>query len=153
MHRRSTRITFIVLLVGLLVAALLPAGAQVEPGGAFIDDDGNVHEGYIEAIAAEGITRGCNPPDNDRYCPADPVTRGEMAAFLTRALSLAGSGTDRFVDDEDSIFEDDINALAEAGITRGCNPPDNDRFCADDPVTRAQMAAFLHRAAGLLPDS
>ena len=28
---------------------------------AFIDDDGNVHKGVIEAIAAEGITRGCNP--------------------------------------------------------------------------------------------
>jgi hypothetical protein len=152
MHRRSTRFTFIVLLVGLLVAALLPAGAQVDPGGTFIDDDGNVHEGYIEAIAAEGITRGCNPPDNDRYCPADPVTRGEMAAFLTRALGLAGSATDHFVDDEDSVFESDIDALAAAGITRGCNPPDNDRFCPNDHVTRGQMAAFLVRGFGYTDD-
>jgi len=33
-----------------------------------------------------------------------------------------------------------------AGITAGCDPPVNDRFCPDDVVTRGQMAAFLHRA-------
>jgi hypothetical protein len=41
----------------------------------------------IAALAQAGITRGCNPPTNDRYCPDDNVTRGQMAAFLTRALS------------------------------------------------------------------
>jgi hypothetical protein len=148
-HRSIARIASIIALTGLMIAALLPAGAQeLDPGGTFIDDDGNVHEGYIEAIAAEGITRGCNPPDNDRYCPADPVSRGEMAAFLTRALGLSGSAADEFVDDDDSVFENDINALAAAGITRGCNPPDNDRFCPDGNVTRGQMAAFLVRAMG-----
>jgi hypothetical protein len=29
---------------------------------------------------------GCNPPVNDRFCPAQSVTRGQMAAFLNRAL-------------------------------------------------------------------
>ena len=42
--------------IGPLAAAPLPAG------GSFRDDDGNVHEGSIETIAAAGITRGCNPP-------------------------------------------------------------------------------------------
>ncbi|MFP3915765.1 MAG: S8 family serine peptidase, partial [Actinomycetota bacterium] len=31
------------------------------------------------------------------------------------------------------VFHDDIAWLAGAGITRGCNPPVNDRFCPDDP--------------------
>jgi len=35
------------------------------PGGTFVDDDGNLQEGNIEAIAALGITRGRNPPEND----------------------------------------------------------------------------------------
>ncbi len=109
---------------------------------------GNVHEGYIEAIAARGITRGCNPPANDRYCPSQPVTRGQMAAFLVRALDLPAGDIDSFVDDEGSIFEDDINRLAAAGITRGCNPPEADQFCPLDSVTRGQMAAFLVRAYG-----
>jgi hypothetical protein len=36
-----------------------------------------------------------------------------------------------------------INAIAEAGITLGCEPG---RFCPDDGVTRGQMATFLIRA-------
>ncbi|MDH4117368.1 MAG: S-layer homology domain-containing protein, partial [Acidimicrobiia bacterium] len=40
----------------------------------------------IQALAAAGVTLGCNPPDNDRYCPDSPVTRAEMATFLARAL-------------------------------------------------------------------
>ena len=56
--------------------------------GTFADDDGNVHEANIEAIAAKGITLGCNPPDNSRYCPEDSVTRGAMAAFIARAMGL-----------------------------------------------------------------
>lgn len=118
-----------------------PAPAE----GAFVDDDDSVHQSDIEALAVSGITRGCNPPANDRFCPDDPVTRGQMAAFLTRALELpAGSGG--FVDTTGHVFAADVRSLASAGITRGCNPPTNDRFCPDDPVTRAQMASFLTRA-------
>jgi hypothetical protein len=40
----------------------------------------------IEALAASGITTGCATPGN--FCPNDNVTRGEMAAFITRALGL-----------------------------------------------------------------
>lgn len=126
--------------------------SELPPGGTFLDDDGNIHEADIEAIAAEGITRGCNPTWNDRYCPRDPVTRGQMAAFIRRALDLGGSDEDFFTDDDDSTFEGDINALAEAGITKGCNPPLNNRFCPDDLVTRGQMAAFLVRILGLTDD-
>jgi hypothetical protein len=122
------------------------AGVFERPSGAFIDVAGNPHEGFIYAIAAEGITRGCNPPFNDRYCPDDPVTRGQMSAFLNRALDLPTTTRDWFSDDDGSIFEDDINRLAAAGITKGCNPPANTRFCPDDPVMREQMAAFLVRA-------
>jgi len=138
-------LTVLVVFVALMAAAALPAAA-VDPGGSFVDDDGNVHESAIEAVAAAGITRGCNPPDNDRYCPSDPVTRGQMAAFLVRALDAEGAiEGDRFVDDDDSVFEADIERLAAAGVARGCNPPANDRFCPDSLVTRGEMAAFLVR--------
>jgi hypothetical protein len=75
-----------------------------------------------------------------------------MAAFLVRALGLTDQGTTDFIDDNGSIFEADIEKLAAAGITKGCNPPDNTKFCPGDHVTRGQMAAFLNRAlAGLWP--
>ena len=120
--------------------------AALPPGGSFIDDDGNVHEGAIEGIAAVGITRGCNPPSNDRYCPDSTVNREQMAAFLARALDLPAADRDYFTDDEGNIFESDINRLAAAGITRGCNPPASDRFCPHGSMTRGAMAAMLARA-------
>ena len=42
--------------------------------------------GDIAAIARAGITFGCNPPLNDRFCPDDAVTRGEMATLLMRSV-------------------------------------------------------------------
>ena len=75
-----------------------------------------------------------------------------MAGVLTRALALTDDGGGNlFIDDDIWIFEPDIDKLATAGITRGCNPPENTMFCPGDPVTRGQMAAFLHRAEGLIP--
>ncbi len=129
-----------------LVRALdLPAAAN-DP---FTDTADSVHRSDIAALAQAGITRGCNPPDNDLYCPTASVTRAQMAAFLVRGLNLNGDmGGTRFTDDDGSIFELDIEKLAGAGITRGCNPPVNDRFCPNDPVSRGQMAAFLNRAVG-----
>jgi hypothetical protein len=121
--------------------------------GSFSDDDASVFEPDIEWLAGEGITRGCNPPVNDMFCPHDPVTRGQMAAFLVRALALTDDGGgNSFVDDDGSIFENDIAKLAAAGITRGCNPPVNNMFCPNANVTRGQMAAFLVRALGYTDD-
>jgi hypothetical protein len=113
----------------------------------FVDvPEGSTFDADIEWLADQGITKGCNPPVNDRFCPTDPVTREQLAAFLVRALDLTDDGGgNTFVDDNGSVFEDDIAKLAAAGITKGCNPPVNDRFCPTDPVTREQLAAFLHR--------
>ena len=113
----------------------------------FTDDAGSVHEADINALAEAGVTKGCNPPDNTRYCPERPVTRGEMAAFLVRAYGYEDDGGgNRFTDDDGSVFERDIDRLATAGVTKGCNPPDNTRYCPGDSVTREQMASFLARA-------
>ena len=96
-----------------------------------------------------GITSGCNPPDNDLFCPDSLVTRGQMAAFLVRALGYTDDGGGNlFIDDDVSIFEPDIDRLGTAGVTLGCNPPTNNQFCPDSLVTRGQMAAFLQRALG-----
>lgn len=176
--------------------------------GTFRDDDTSVHQGNIEIIAELGITLGCNPPDNDMFCPERKLSRGEMTAFLRRlldlpsvtddyfdddgtsvfeddinALAAAGigfgctsteycpdadllreemaelmvrsfaytnpDGTDYFIDDDESAFEDSINKLRAAGMTVGCNPPTSDLFCPTRPLTRAEMATFLARALGL----
>ena len=115
------------------------------PGTAtdyFTDDNGTLFESDINRLAAAGITKGCTPTT---FCPDLSVTRGQMAAFLVRALGLPGTATDYFSDDNGTLFESDINRLAAAGITKGCTAT---TFCPDLSVTRGQMAAFLHRALG-----
>jgi hypothetical protein len=146
-HRSAVRLLVV---VAVTVTALAVAAADLPPGGTFLDDDLSVHEGSIEAIAAAGITLGCNPPANTNFCPRDSVTRAQMAAFLVRALGLPPVASSPFTDVE-GIFTDDINRLAAAGITRGCNPPANTEFCPKKAVTREQMAAFLTRALSLPP--
>ncbi len=120
-HRHITRMIGGVMLVFLMGIGV--AWAALPPGGTFTDDDGSIFEGAIEAIAAEGITKGCNPPVNDRFCPDDNVTRGAMAAFLVRAKGYTDNGGgDLFIDDDGSIFENAIDRLGTAGVTKGCKP-------------------------------
>jgi hypothetical protein len=146
--------------LGMLGIGVLPvlltasvAFADLPPGGTFIDDNDSIFEGAIEAIAAEGITEGCNPPKNSRFCPDDPVTRGEMAVFLTRAFGYSDDGGGGlFVDDDSLFYETAADRLKTAGVTEGCNPPRNNRYCGERFVTRGQMAAFIVRARGLVDD-
>ncbi len=117
--------------------------------GTFYDDDGSVHERGIEAMAAAGITQSCNPPFKDMFCPRQTLTRAQAATFFARALKLPAISNDYFRDDNGHLLEGGINRLAEAGITKGCNPPANDQFCPDRALTRAEFAAFIARALGL----
>jgi hypothetical protein len=129
---------------GEMAAFLHRAFPAIPPVGApqsFDDTGGSEFGPDIAWLSATGITRGCGPTS---FCPAEPVTRQQMAAFLVRALDLPmASNPDPFSDDDRSIFEEDIARLAAADITRGCGP---ELFCPSDPVTRDQMAAFIHRA-------
>jgi hypothetical protein len=40
---------------------------------------------FIEALARSGVTAGCAPGS---FCPDNPISRGEMAVFLSAALGL-----------------------------------------------------------------
>src|SRR5690606_16782609 len=110
---------------GQMAAFLVRAFGYTDDGGGdlFDDDNGNVFEGDIDRLATAGVTRGCNPPTNNNFCPDDNVTRGQMAAFLVRAFGYTDDGGgDLFDDDNGNVFEGDIDRLATAGVTRGCNP-------------------------------
>ena len=147
--RGSMAFVVVLSLVSLVAIVTSSDSLSALATNTFVDDDGNIHEANIEYIAAAGVTRGCNPPANTNYCPSGTVTRGQMAAFLVRALELPPTSVDFFVDDSSSIFQSDINRLAASGITLGCNPPANTNFCPNGNVTRGQMAAFLKRGFNL----
>jgi hypothetical protein len=128
------------------MASFLARALSLPPqsGGPFSDIAGNMHAGSINAIAAAGITLGC---DAGRYCPADPVRRDEMASFLARAFGL-GAATSPFTDTAGNIHEANIGAIAAEGITLGCAAG---RFCPSGLVRRDEMASFLARALDLEP--
>lgn len=113
--------------------------------GTFSDDDLSLFTDEIEWLAASGITQGCGEAI---FCPTAPVTRGEMASFLSRALSLSAPASDFFSDDNGTIHEPAINAIAAIGVTTGCT---SSTFCPNQTTTRAQMASFIGRAMQLSP--
>ena len=132
-----------------MASFLVRAMGYEDPGASdlFWDDDGSTHETSIDLLVTAGVTEGCDETDPGRFCPDDPVTREQMASFLVRALGYSEDGRrDQFTDDDGSTHEKSIELIATAGVTTGCNPPENDRFCPADPVTRGQMASFLFRA-------
>jgi hypothetical protein len=51
----------------------------------YTDDEASPHESAINAITAAGVASGCG---ERTFCPDQLVTRGEMAAFLSRAQNL-----------------------------------------------------------------
>jgi cysteine-rich repeat protein len=104
---------------------------------------------WIEELARRGITSGCG---GGNYCPGNPVTREQMAAFLIRA---ADPGFDPPPCGAGQIFSDVppsspfckwIEELARRGITSGCG---GGNYCPTEPVTRGQMSVFLARSFAL----
>jgi hypothetical protein len=131
---------------GELAAFIVRTLGLTDTGGKdwFGDDDDSEFERDINKLAAAGIASGCA---TDRFCPDRDITRGEMAALVARAFGFTEAGDgDRFVDDNDSPFENQIEALAFVRVTLGCNPPANDEFCPDRTLPRDEMASFFTRA-------
>ena len=137
------------IVLALLVTSLgvphsVPASASTT--GGFSDVSfGSTHGEAVYALVDAEVVKGCTP---DRYCPDDGVTREQMASFLGRALGLPRDSTKRFKDvDPNSTHGGYIGAIAQAGITEGCDTSGN--YCPRDLVSREQMATFLKRAYAL----
>src|SRR5262249_44718589 len=98
------------------------------------------------ALYHAGVTAGCSvtPP---LYCPADTVTRKQMAKFLLVAkngsMFQPPPPTGVFADVPiGDVFAAFIERLASDGVTKGCRLTPA-LYCPDQVVTRAQMAVFL----------
>ena len=153
--------------------ALQASGSDVsrDAGDAGFDDLGGQSAAVRDAVnrlSREGVVSGSDADGDGRasYRPLEPVDRGQMAALLRRTLgsleslltgrSSGGPSTDAdyFDDDAASVFQRDINAVAETGLAAGVQ----DRaFGPRLQVSRQQMALFVARllevevAAGAFP--
>jgi hypothetical protein len=115
----------------------------------FRDDNGSVHEQFINRLAAAGVVLGL--PDGS-YGANQTVSRGQMATFLARAYKQV-TGTDLpaqsdfFDDDKESVHEVNINRVSGAGIAAGVG---GTRFAPLDETRRGQMSTFLARLLDVL---
>ena len=135
---------FDLLVDGELLDGELVAGCFVHD---FPDEDG-------EPVEQEFATK------SHRFVFDDGLAPGTYE-FVGRPITEDGDEFDHSATivavDEDAIFFEDVGgnvhepfiiAIANAGITLGCEA---DRYCPDEEVTRGQMATFLARALGLDP--
>lgn len=70
----------------------------------------------VSRLVGAGITGGCG---GGKYCPNDPVTRGQMAAFLNRGLGRAAFDTVSTTDDHWAVFAGSIPGPAVTFLTAG----------------------------------
>ena len=111
---------------------------------------------YVEGFFLQGITTGCatNPL---RFCPAQQVTRAQMAVFIMRSKYGAAFvppdiEPDPFIDVPvagKEWMEPWIEQFYNTGITTGCSGSlagGDLRYCPERGVTRGEMAVFLLRA-------
>lgn len=105
---------------------------------ALTDVDGNAHRGAITAAYERGLIDACQPASR-RFCPGRNASRATVARTVARMLELEPSAVSHFADVTAPSHAD---ALAEAGVVKGCAP---DRFCPHRAVSRAELASLLVR--------
>lgn len=127
------------------MAAFLAAGLDLPTASSdyFPDDSNDPNHDAINALAKAGIVVGRG---DGTYGPDYPVTRAEMAIYISRALgaTLPDSVPDPFPDvPGESWFGPAVSEVLSRGVTNGYG---DGTYRPTEPTTREQMAAFLDRA-------
>lgn len=163
--RVSTVMVVLALVAAVLVAPGSSAAANAAepceetPEAPFVDRDrvAEVHRAAVDCLWDLGILQGVIGDDGRRYLrPGAAVTRGQVAGLLARLLrtdrddALPDQQRPRFDDvPEGHTFDDEVHALAAAGVVEGT---DDDRFDPSVAVRRDQSASLLMRSAAYAAD-
>jgi hypothetical protein len=126
----------------VVLAAGLEADAEPELTFADAGEIAGWARGYVSAAVKAGIITGVG---DNRFAPADPVTRAQAATMIIRALGIEASGTPEAFADGDAIPEwalSSIQAAVEKAIIDGF---EDNTFRPDLNATRAQAAKMLSR--------
>lgn len=135
---RRTAAALIVLCA--FAASAGPAGAAAGFGDV---PDNAFYTTPVQWMVDEGITNGTAP---GCFSPDSPATRAEVAVFLHRLAGEPDGGSEPFTDVAAGRFYTEAVAwMASSGVTTGTSPT---TFSPDRLVTRAEVAAFMHRIAG-----
>ena len=124
------------LVAGSLIAAP-PAGAVAGYGDVAADS-------YYAEPVQWALDEGIVEIDGACFSPHSSVTRGEAVVHLWRMEGRPAAPRHRFSDITTRAQHDAVSWALEAGITRGTGA---NTFSPAARLTRAEIAAFLHRLA------
>ncbi|MGE7612001.1 amidase family protein [Paenibacillus sp. NPDC101420] len=100
---------------------------------------------FIGAAAGSGLMNGYS---DGRFRPDEKISRGELAALITRAFKLTGTGNTSFKDvTRNAWYYDSIDALASNNIITGYA---DSTFKPEKDITRAEFAAIVSRLLGTI---
>lgn len=140
MKNLNRRICGLLLTVAMVLSLCCPALAA-DP--VFPDTEEHWAAEVIQTLADDGIINGCG----DGKCHPDaPITRGQFATLVARALKLTpkDNSTQRYTDIAEHWASDYITALSEAKIIL---PTDyGTAFEPDKEISRMEMVVIMVRA-------
>ena len=128
----------------LLTTLLTPARAAELPGGMLTDIDRHWAEEELTTMHDMGVFQGYAGQSRE----ADPITRAEFAALLTRAVyQMEGYAGSAYFPDipEGDIFFANVSKAKEMGVIQG-NP--DGTFSRDAHVTREEIVLMIARLLG-----
>src|SRR5699024_2999489 len=131
-------------------ATVVPAAVSADSQAGFPDvEKDNDHYDAIMQLTESGTIKGF---EDGTFKPWDNITRGQVAAILTKELNLEIpsdiEGALKGYDDVDTDHEyaKYIAAVTEAGVFKGKL---NDLFMPFSDISREQMATVLVKGLGL----
>lgn len=93
----------------------------------------------IASMQSTGLMKGLT---NGKFAPAQPITRAEMAAIVSRWQGLTGTGSSFANDINGHWAVNDIKRVTTAGLMQGVSPSS---FQPNQPLTRAQAVTILNK--------
>ncbi|MDD8003072.1 S-layer homology domain-containing protein [Bacillus cereus] len=133
-----------VLATGLITATLFGSTNAYAQTEHFIDiPKDHWSKNSINYLTEQNVISGYG---NGKFGFGDNVTRGQVAAIISRYLKLenTGSASKHFSDIHGHMFENSIKAVAQKGLMTGDSS--TDKFRPDDTLTRYEMAVILQKA-------
>lgn len=120
---------------------VLLSGAASASEGIFDDVDDSAHAYSIGRVAEWGIDEGCG---GGRFCPSEPISRAEVAAWLYRTVvKLSSAPANHIVELVDVADDAWYRTYAQWAIGSNVMRVTGGYFDPDGSVTRADMAEML----------
>lgn len=145
MRRRSLPTGFVILATVLTTLVIAVDGLSPPPAAA-VAGYGDVSEGrFFTEPVQWAVDNNITDVSGPCFSPDAPASRGETALYMWNMQGQPGAPAHSFNDVTDSSQYDAISWMSHNGITTGTSTT---TFSPDRTLTRAEIAAFLHRLAG-----